>query len=201
MKCQTCERKSREEMNQPNNTRRHYVCKIHREEAKTKQAAQRLEREELRKEKERKRSERIENKKSPEEKRKIGNKRKVLLWREKYNNDPAFYALVCCRRRVSNLIKSNGIIAPYRTLELIGCSADQLMHHIESQFKQGMSWKNKGKWHIDHIRPCASFDLTDPAQQKECFHYLNLQPMWAKRNYKKHDTWDGQLDMTHALTK
>jgi hypothetical protein len=49
-----------------------------------------------------------------------------------------------------------------------------------------MSWDNwslKG-WHIDHIRPISSFDLSDPAQQKECFHYSNLQPLWAIDNLK-----------------
>jgi hypothetical protein len=122
-----------------------------------------------------------------------------VIWKEKYKTDPAFYALVCCRRRVSNLIKSKGINAPYRTLELLGCSADFFMNHIESQFKTGMSWDNAGKWEIDHIRPCASFDFNDPEQQKECFHYSNQRPMWKKKNRQKRDAWDGQLDMTQTL--
>lgn len=73
------------------------------------------------------------------------------------------------------------------TIELTGCEAKMLMSHIESQFKDGMSWSNYGYdgWHIDHIIPCASFNLTDPEQQKKCFHYTNLQPLWAKDNFKK----------------
>jgi hypothetical protein len=181
--------------------KRHYVCKGHREEAQAKSRAMQVERDEMCKEKERKKSERIANRKSPEERRLFENKKCVAYMKAKYKSDPAFYALVCCRRRVSNLIKSKGINAPYRTLELIGCSAIEYMNYIESQFKQGMSWDNKGKWHIDHIRPCASFDLNDPEQQKECFHYLNTRPLWAKKNQKKHDAWDGQLDMTHALLR
>lgn len=55
-----------------------------------------------------------------------------------------------------------------------------------------MSWDNwsiKG-WHIDHIRPCSSFDPSDPAQVKECFHFYNLQPLWVIENLKKSDSWD-----------
>jgi hypothetical protein len=70
---------------------------------------------------------------------------------------------------------------------LIGCSMDELKIHLSSMFKEGMSWDNYGKWHIDHIKPCASFNLSDPAQQKECFHYSNLQPLWAIENIKKSD--------------
>ena len=55
-----------------------------------------------------------------------------------------------------------------------------------------VSWGNSSLegWHIDHIRPCASFDLTDPEQQKQCFHYTNLQPLWAEDNLRKSDKWE-----------
>jgi len=73
------------------------------------------------------------------------------------------------------------------TQELVGIDWAGLVAHIEKQFLPGMSWENYGyeTWHIDHIKPCASFDLTDPAQQRECFHYSNLQPLWAKDNLSK----------------
>jgi hypothetical protein len=72
-------------------------------------------------------------------------------------------------------------------MELVGCSKQQLREHIESQFKEGMSWENHGHstWHIDHQIPCAAFDHTNPDHQRACFHYSNLQPMWAKENIKK----------------
>ena len=75
------------------------------------------------------------------------------------------------------------------SLQLVGCSLTELRQHLESQFVHGMSWDNYGKWHIDHIRPCASFDLLDPEQQRQCFHYTNLQPLWAADNLRKSDTW------------
>lgn len=73
-----------------------------------------------------------------------------------------------------------------RTQELLGCPVIWLQVHLESQFRPGMSWENYGPvWHVDHIRPCASFDLSDPEQQKICFHWTNLQPLFAKENLSK----------------
>ena len=71
------------------------------------------------------------------------------------------------------------------TMELTGCSKDELFTHIASKFIEGMNWENYGDWHIDHIKPCASFDLTDPEEQKKCFHWTNLQPLWAIDNMRK----------------
>jgi hypothetical protein len=73
------------------------------------------------------------------------------------------------------------------TVNLIGCSIEQLQSHLASKFQPGMSWANHGHngWHIDHIIPCSLFDLTDCEQQKKCFHYTNLQPLWAIDNLKK----------------
>lgn len=71
--------------------------------------------------------------------------------------------------------------------ELCGISVRGLREHLESLFKPGMSWENYGidGWHIDHKRPCASFNLTCPEQQRVCFHFSNLQPLWAKENMEK----------------
>ena len=70
---------------------------------------------------------------------------------------------------------------------VVGYALDELKKHLEKQFANNMTWENYGRngWHIDHIRPCASFDLSEPAQQRECFHYSNLQPLWAKDNLAK----------------
>lgn len=76
-----------------------------------------------------------------------------------------------------------------KTRELVGCDFPSLMKHIESLFRPGMTWDNYGKgedkWHIDHITPCSSFDLTDVEQQRKCFHYSNLQPLWERLNMAK----------------
>lgn len=75
------------------------------------------------------------------------------------------------------------------TAILLGCTFDELKSHLQSKFKDGMTWENYGYygWHIDHIRPCASFDLANPEHQKQCFHYTNLQPLWWHENIAKSD--------------
>lgn len=70
-------------------------------------------------------------------------------------------------------------------IELLGCSIDEARLHIERQFSTGMSWANYGEWHVDHIKPLASFDLADPAQLARACHYKNLQPLWALDNLIK----------------
>ncbi len=72
---------------------------------------------------------------------------------------------------------------------MLGCSIEHLRTHIESRWKDGMSWENYGAWHLDHIKPCAAFDLLQPSEQRLCFHWSNLQPLWAADNIAKGDTW------------
>lgn len=89
------------------------------------------------------------------------------------------------RRRFEKAVKAK-IVSPV-ILELTGTTLEGLRKHLESKFDAKMSWKNYGffGWHIDHIRPCASFDLMDPAQRAQCFHYSNLQPLWWDKNLSK----------------
>lgn len=109
--------------------------------------------------------------------------KKRVWWKRKFYSDPEFRLLHNMRNRLNNAVNSNGKWG--RTLELIGCKASDLKAHLQAKFKDGMTWDNYGQWHVDHIRPCDSFDLTQPDQQRACFHYSNLQPMWATENIKK----------------
>lgn len=98
--------------------------------------------------------------------------------------DPGFRLQKNLRRRISLAIAGKNKSA--RTVELLGCPVAWLEVHLESLFHSGMDWKNYGSvWHVDHIKPCASFDLTRPEQQKICFHWTNLQPLFAEDNLKK----------------
>lgn len=72
-------------------------------------------------------------------------------------------------------------------MQAMGCSGQELKRYLESKFQPGMSWDNYGVhgWHIDHIVPLSSFNLSDPEDYKKACHYTNLQPMWAIDNIKK----------------
>ena len=71
----------------------------------------------------------------------------------------------------------------------LGCSIDELKSYLESKFSSGMTWDNWALdgWHIDHIKPLASFNLTDRNQLLEACNYMNLQPLWATDNLIKSD--------------
>ena len=74
-----------------------------------------------------------------------------------------------------------------KSFDLIGCTGEEFSAHFKSKFTKGMSWKKflAGEIHIDHIKPCAFFDLAKESEQRKCFHYSNLQPLWAKDNLSK----------------
>jgi hypothetical protein len=91
------------------------------------------------------------------------------------------------RCRVNAALRNQSAHRQLGVVQLLGCSLDDLRKHLEAQWLPGMCWDNwtRDGWHIDHIRPCASFDLSDPEQQRECFHYTNLQPLWWEENLEK----------------
>ena len=111
--------------------------------------------------------------------------RKYHRYRNKY--DMKFRITNTLRSRVRAAIKNKGGVKSFKTMKLIGCSINKCIKHLEKQFKDNMSWSNYGKWHIDHKIPCVSFDLSKISEQKECFNYKNLQPLWAIDNLKKHE--------------
>ena len=104
-------------------------------------------------------------------------------WEELKKDDPIFKIKRNLRRRVAHVLAGNR--KADKTFELIGCSPLEFKQHIENQFLEDMSWENYGEWHIDHIKECFRFDLTDPEQQKQCFHYSNQRPLWAIDNLSR----------------
>jgi len=101
----------------------------------------------------------------------------------KRKNNPSLRLRHVLSNRIHKIITrgDNSIL----TMQLLDCSIEFFKQHLEKQFKPGMSWNNYGKWHIDHIIPCARFNLSNPEEQKKCFHYTNLRPLWAEENLRK----------------
>lgn len=107
--------------------------------------------------------------------------------RKNYENNKNYKMRCILRQRLRQALLRQSTTKHAPTLELLGCTVEELRAHIEAQFEPWMTWDNwaHDTWHIDHIKPCASFDLTDPEQQRECFHYTNLRPLEATENMQK----------------
>jgi hypothetical protein len=93
------------------------------------------------------------------------------------------------RGRIADVLRRKRIIKSASTLSLLSCDLDWLMAWLEVQFKPGMTWDNYGAWHVDHIKPCDRFTLVDPLEQRKCFHWTNLQPLWALENNSKNNRY------------
>ena len=116
------------------------------------------------------------------------NCRKRVYENKRRRTDPEFKLIRNMRNRVwyATELHCNS----QSTKDLIGCSALALRNWLSYQFEEGMNWNNYGEWHIDHVIPCASFNLEDPEQQKICHHWTNLQPLWAVDNLRKGDKYE-----------
>ena len=114
-------------------------------------------------------------------------KRKVECKLKRMKNDPIIKIGEILRSRLRCALKNKKTLKTSSAIELVGCSLSELKKHLEKQFKEGMSWGNHSLygWHIDHIKPVSSFNLIDIDEQKKCFHYTNLQPLWAEDNLSK----------------
>ena len=99
--------------------------------------------------------------------------------------DPKYRVMMALHCRLYMAVKNK----TGNTMTLTGCSKEELYTFLEAEFLEGMTWENYGEWHIDHVRPCSSFNLEDPEEQKKCFHWTNLQPLWAIDNIRKGDKW------------
>lgn len=111
----------------------------------------------------------------------IVNKRRAY---QRIKSDPALLIKKRTMARIWKAIKRQSVNES-GSFALVGCTAEQLRDHIASKFQAGMTFENYGQWHVDHIKPCDSFDLKDPKQMAECFNWRNLQPLWAKDNLSK----------------
>lgn len=125
--------------------------------------------------------------------RKYREENKDLIWkreleyrRKRRKNDPKYKLIGNLRSRLRSALRAGRVTKVMHTIELLGCSPKFLVEYLEKQFKEGMTRKNYGKvWQVDHIVACSKFDLTIEEEQRKCFHFTNLQPLFIEEHKKK----------------
>jgi hypothetical protein len=110
----------------------------------------------------------------------------VRYARQRYLSDDTYALMIRLRTRT---YKALGRKKPETTMDLLGCSPADFRSWIEGQFLPGMGWHNRADWDLDHYRPFAAFDLTDPVQRAAVCHYTNIRPLWRRDNRAKGAAW------------
>ena len=123
------------------------------------------------------------------------NQDKVAARNKKKRSDPVFRLSNNVRRAVHDALKTQSSNKNCRSHDYLGCTgrefAEYLVHHYA--WKSWFTLENYGTvWHVDHVRPLASFDLSDHGEAKSAFHYTNCQPLSASENISKNSNWGGQ---------
>jgi len=103
--------------------------------------------------------------------------------KKRYRSDEQYRIKCQLRSRLYSAVRGNSKAGS--AVKLLGCSVDDFKRYLEDQFEDGMSWRNRSEWHIDHIKPLAMYDLSDPEQLAIVCHYTNMRPMWANQNRSK----------------
>ncbi len=115
------------------------------------------------------------------------NKERVKMAMRDYYSNPKSWLVMNLRGRLIRVLNrgTKKLKKTAHTYKLLGADISTIKIYLENQFKPGMNWDNRGKWHIDHIIPLINFDLSKKVEQEKAFHYTNLQPLWAIENLRK----------------
>jgi hypothetical protein len=109
--------------------------------------------------------------------------------KKRRKEDINFHIAACLRVRISSALKKHYKVGS--AVRDLGCSIDDLKLQFKSRFYGDMTMDNYGVvWHIDHIIPLSSFDLTDRTQFLKAVHYTNLQPLLVEDNLRKSNKVD-----------
>jgi hypothetical protein len=102
-------------------------------------------------------------------------------------NDPLYKLISNFRTAIYQVLKENNVQKNGHYFEILKYSPDELILHLEKQFKDGMTWDNYGNWHVDHSIPISSFNIKEIGDDEfmKCWSLSNLQPMWGEENIRK----------------
>lgn len=126
------------------------------------------------------------------ENREANNATSRVYARERKKVDVSYKLRSYLTSRLWEVLRHQKATKSSRTIILLGCSIEEFRTHLESQFTEGMTWDNYGEWHVDHKKPCAAFNLSKEEDQRICFHYTNMQPLWKEENIKKSSFYEGK---------
>jgi len=87
--------------------------------------------------------------------------------------------------------------------DLVDFTVEELKHHLEKQFTDGMTWERflNGKIHLDHKIPLAVFNFKTihDIDFKHAWALDNLQPLWAIDNMRKSAKIEEQFQPSFAF--
>ena len=141
-----------------------------------------------------------ENKRITRNEYRKNNREKVRLQEKALKDKNPTYRLGCSvRTLIGNSISKKGYRKNSKTANILGVSIPEFKIYLESQFKQGMSWENRGDWHIDHIIPISFAENEEEVIMLN--HYTNLRPLWKVENLSKNDNILEKTDLYHEILK
>ena len=107
--------------------------------------------------------------------------------RNRKSNDPIYRLISNFKSAMSTVLKESNVDKYGHYFDILGYTPEELIIHLENQFKGDMTWDNYGVWHVDHKLPISSFNIQEIGDEEfmKCWSLDNLQPMWGEENIRK----------------
>ena len=107
--------------------------------------------------------------------------------RNRKATDPLYKLISNFRTAIYQVLKESNVEKNKSYFDILGYTPEELIIHLEKQFKDDMTWDNYGVWHVDHKLPITSFDIQGMGDEEfmKCWCLDNLQPMWGEENIRK----------------
>jgi hypothetical protein len=103
------------------------------------------------------------------------------------DTDPLYKLISNFRTAIYTVLKESNVDKYGHYFDVLQYTPEELINHLEKQFKDDMTWDNYGIWHVDHKLPITSFDIQEMGDKEfmKCWSLDNLQPMWGEENIRK----------------